>query len=86
MGVTVSGRYLGAKRVELRHDESGVCLETDAPKDNRGEGATFSPTDLVGAALASCIVTIMAFSAEEKGIKEHNRVGRYAVEMKETGV
>jgi uncharacterized OsmC-like protein len=41
---------------------------TDAPLDNNGKGEAFSPTDLVCAALGSCMVTIMGIVAEREGI------------------
>jgi putative redox protein len=50
MSVEVTGKYLGAKKVELVHGPSGEVLITEAPKDNGGEGKSFSPTDLVAAA------------------------------------
>jgi len=71
MGVVMTGRYTGGKLVELTHEPSGVKITTDAPKDNGGEGKAFSPTDLVGAALGSCVVTTMVLFAERHGITLH---------------
>ena len=65
--VKVSGIYLGQKHCELTHGPSGAKIETDAPLDNNGRGELFSPTDLVGAALGSCVLTVMAIVAEREG-------------------
>lgn len=67
MDVVLSGKYLGNKKTELTHEPSGTKFLTDAPVDNQGEGSSFSPTDLLGASIASCIVTIMSITAESKG-------------------
>lgn len=60
--------YIGQKHCEIVHGPSGARIATDAPKDNAGRGEAFSPTDLVGAALASCILTTMAIFAERDGV------------------
>lgn len=59
--------YQGGLRTQATHIKSSSTLLTDAPLDNRGKGATFSPTDMVATALASCILTIMGIKAEDKG-------------------
>jgi putative redox protein len=64
--VKSTGTYTGELNCQLTHGPSGVVIETDAPKDNHGRGAAFSPTDLAAASLASCIVTTMAIAAKTK--------------------
>jgi hypothetical protein len=68
MSVEISGTYVGAKKVNLIHEPSGSVLITEAPKDNGGEGKSFSPTDLVGAAYGSCVMTTIAIVADRLGI------------------
>lgn len=68
MSVNMSGRYLGQLKVELQHQPSGLCINTAAPVDNNGDGSSFSPTDLVAAALGACMLTIVAMVAEREGI------------------
>ena len=60
--------YQGEKHCSLVHEPSGSEIETDAPRDNQGKGERFSPTDLVGAALGSCILTTVAIVAERDGL------------------
>ena len=61
---TATARYAGHLRTEATHVASGNTILTDAPVDNHGRGEAFSPTDLVGAALGSCMMTIMGIVAE----------------------
>jgi putative redox protein len=65
--VNISVTYAGAKKCDLVHPE-GVTLRTDAPKDIGGHASAFSPTDLVAAGLASCILTTIGMWAERNGL------------------
>jgi putative redox protein len=60
--------YQGGLRCEAVHGPSATTLVTDAPKDNQGQGASFSPTDLTATALATCICTTMAIQTRADGI------------------
>jgi uncharacterized OsmC-like protein len=53
---------------KLAHGPSGATLTTVPPRDNGGDGSSFSPTDLVGAALASCALSTMALVAQREGL------------------
>lgn len=59
--------YSGNLRTEAMHIGSGVTITTDAPVDNQGKGEFFSPTDLVAASLASCMLTIIGIAARTHG-------------------
>lgn len=59
--------YQGQLRTAMQHVQSNSQVITDAPIDNRGKGEAFSPTDLVSAALASCVMTIVAIKAGDMG-------------------
>jgi len=65
----MSLKYTGNLRCETVHNQSNSVLETDAPLDNKGKGARFSPTDLLCTSLATCILTTMAIAAEERNWK-----------------
>lgn len=65
---TATARYEGHLRTEATHTASGTVIQTDAPVDNHGRGEAFSPTDLVGTALGTCMLTTMAIVAERHNI------------------
>jgi uncharacterized OsmC-like protein len=65
---TVSATYLGDLRVECVHNQSGTRIITDAPTDNQGKGASFSPTDLCATALGACAMTIIGIYAQSHGV------------------
>ena len=60
---TIETVYEGNLRTRAKHLGSGSETITDAPIDNQGKGEAFSPTDLLSAALGSCMLTIMGIAA-----------------------
>ena len=66
--VQINVLYNGDLRCTSTHAPTGEALQTDAPVDNEGLGATFSPTDLLATALTSCIATIMGIHARRHDI------------------
>ncbi|HZZ19849.1 MAG TPA: OsmC family protein [Opitutaceae bacterium] len=70
--VTITGEYQGELHCSAVHGPSGTALATDAPKDNQGRGESFSPTDLVATALATCIATTMAIVGRRHGVEIGN--------------
>jgi putative redox protein len=66
--VTIQLEYQGDLHCKAVHEPSGTALTTDAPKDNQGRGESFSPTDLVATALASCILTTMGIAARTQNL------------------
>ena len=67
--------YEGDLRCESEHLQSGTKIFTDAPTDNHGKGAAFSPTDLCATSLAQCMLTTIAILGKPKSI---NIEGSYA--------
>ena len=61
--------YEGDLHCRLKHGPSGQEIVTDAPVDNGGKGEFFSPTDLAASAMGSCMLTIMAISAQKHSIE-----------------
>lgn len=66
--VKILTTYEGSLRCRAVHAPSDTALATDAPVDNEGLGQSYSPTDLVATALATCAVTTMAIVAKREDI------------------
>jgi putative redox protein len=60
--------YEGALRCSAEHHESGVVVVTNAPRENHGNGASFSPSDLLSVSLGSCILTTIGILARSMEI------------------
>lgn len=65
---TIETVYQGELRTQATHLQSNTVIITDAPVDNQGKGASFSPTDLLASALGSCMLTIMGILCQQHGI------------------
>jgi uncharacterized OsmC-like protein len=48
--------YEGNTRCSLKYDATGATISTIGPVELGGDGSTFSPTDLVAAALGACML------------------------------
>ena len=68
MSVSVEIAYEGQLRCKAIHGPSQCHVLTDAPVDNHGKGAHFSPTDLVATALGTCTLTLLGIVADRHGI------------------
>lgn len=79
--VKMSVVYEGQLHCKLTHEQSGSVIVTDAPKDNNGKGEAFSPTDLVAAALGSCIITVMGIAAGRHQLDLTGTIAEVAKEM-----
>ncbi len=60
--------YKGGLRCQLEHEPSAAQVITDAPVDNCGQGASFSPTDLMCTAVGACMSTIMGIYAQNNNL------------------
>jgi putative redox protein len=98
--VTIQMSYQGELRTQASHGPSKTELITDAPVDNQGKGASFSPTDLVATALGTCMLTTMGIVARRHGwklegatatVEKHmvadpeRRIGKLTVEIRVPG-
>ena len=67
--MTATVTYDANLRTTCLHLQSGSGFETDAPSDNKGQGARFSPTDLIATGLGACLITTMGIKAESMDLK-----------------
>ncbi|MEO9595491.1 OsmC family protein [Rhodopirellula bahusiensis] len=86
MSVEITAVYQGQLHCEATHGPSGNKLVTDAPTDNGGRGAAFSPSDLVATALGTCVMTIMGLVADRHELDLSGTTIRVEKEMASTPV
>lgn len=55
------------ERCHIKHELAGAEIETDLPPEYGGQGRSFSSTDLVSAALGTCIITSISKILERDG-------------------
>ena len=79
--VEMNFTYDGNLRCSASHGPSGMKITTDAPRDNMGLGEAFSPTDLVGAALGTCMLTTMAIFAQRAKLDFRGATAKLGKEM-----
>ncbi len=79
--VEIDIAFEGSLRCRSAHGPSGVEVRTDAPTDNQGLGASFSPTDLVATGLGTCMLTILGIAAAARGIDVTGARGRVVKRM-----
>jgi len=67
--MTATVTYDANLRTTCLHHQSGSSFETDAPSDNKGQGARFSASDLIATGLGACLITTMGIKAESMDLK-----------------
>lgn len=86
MSVEINVKYQGGLRCAATHAPSSVTLTTDAPVDNGGKGASFSPTDLVATAVGACALTIMGSLAGRENLNLEGTQVKVTKDMATTGI
>ncbi len=95
MSIKIKGKYTKKFGTTITHTPSGTVIKTAAPKDNNGDGSSFSPTDLLAASLGSCMLTIIGivanrleiniegatFEVEKHMISDPRRIGKLSVDI-----
>jgi putative redox protein len=85
MAVEMDVVYEGDLRCLATHGPSHEQIITDAPTDNGGLGRAFSPTDLVAAGLAACIITVIDLAAKRRGFSIAGSRAHVTKEMATSG-
>ena len=63
----ITTKYENNYHTVSTHESTGATIITDSPIDNKVKADSFSPTDLVAAALTACILTIDGQAANTSG-------------------
>ena len=50
------------------HLPSGSIVTTESPKEKGGKGSSFSPPELLGATLSSCMLNMLHYAASSRGV------------------
>ena len=82
--VTITAKSITNLSCEAIHAPSETVLVTDAPQDVGGNAASFSPTDLVGTAMMTCILTTMGLVANKLGLDLTGATGSVEKTMTDT--
>lgn len=64
----IIARVDGGRVCSALHVASGTTLVTDPPSDDGGTGTSFSPTDLLAAALATCVLSVLRHVADRHDV------------------
>ncbi len=73
--------YTGNLRCKAVLAATGHELLTDAPPENGGLGEAFSPTDLLAAALGTCLMTVIGLVAQRSNIDVTGMTARIEKDM-----
>lgn len=82
--VQIDITYTGNLKCSAVHKPSGTTLISAAPKDNQGDGSSFSPTDLLATSLGTCMMTLMGIAARKHEIDLEGTTIRVEKNMSDT--
>lgn len=82
--VSITAKSTTNLTCEATHGPSAVVISTDAPADVGGNASCFSPTDLIGTGLLTCILTTMGIVANKQGIDLTGTTGSVEKTMTDT--
>lgn len=77
----ITVHYDGGLHCHATHEGSGVVVTTDAPKDNHGNGESFSPSEFLSVSLGGCILSTMAIAARNAGFDITGATAKVAKQM-----